>query len=226
MSRRMRGTVLALTVMTGWFLLAGLAWAGEEIGDGQNNHNAPYLRMGVGARALGMGGAFAGVANDLTAGYWNPAGLAWTSGWQIGGMYSSGLEVDRKYNHVGLSKSWTMGAVGFNWLNSGMTDIDWYGEQGQPLGTGDFADNAFMLSLAKRFDIVSLGLTGKYLRQSIDATVPGDDAITGYGLDLGMGLSLSEMFRFGVTVQDIAGSLGDEDDANDIPTNLRAGVAV
>ncbi len=31
---------------------------------------------GVGARALGMGGAFLGVADDYTATYWNPAGLA------------------------------------------------------------------------------------------------------------------------------------------------------
>jgi len=30
----------------------------------------------VGARALGLGGAFVGVANDATAIYWNPAGLA------------------------------------------------------------------------------------------------------------------------------------------------------
>src|SRR5262245_7243593 len=30
----------------------------------------------VGLRALGMGGAFVGVANDVTAVYWNPAGLA------------------------------------------------------------------------------------------------------------------------------------------------------
>jgi hypothetical protein len=30
----------------------------------------------LGARALGMGGAFVAVANDATASYWNPAGLA------------------------------------------------------------------------------------------------------------------------------------------------------
>ncbi len=31
---------------------------------------------GVGVRAMGMGGAFAGLADDFTALYWNPAGLA------------------------------------------------------------------------------------------------------------------------------------------------------
>ncbi|MBD3303163.1 MAG: PorV/PorQ family protein, partial [Candidatus Eisenbacteria bacterium] len=226
MLRRKQGTILALVAVMGWFLLSGLAWAGEGIGDDQNNHNAPYLRMGVGARALGMGGAFTAVANDLTAGYWNPAGLTWTSGWQIGGMYSSGMEVDRSYNHIGFARNSDWGAYGFNWLNAGMTDINWRGSMGEDLGTGDFSDNAFMLSFGKRFDILSLGITGKYLRESLDADVEGDDAISGYGIDLGMGLMLAEQVRFGFNVQDIAGELGSSDDANDIPTNLRAGVAV
>ena len=43
-------------------------------------HGAKYagefLGLGVGARALGMGGAFVGVADDVTACFWNPAGLS------------------------------------------------------------------------------------------------------------------------------------------------------
>lgn len=38
---------------------------------------------GVGVRAMGMGGAFAGVANDFTAIYWNPAGLAQMSNREV-----------------------------------------------------------------------------------------------------------------------------------------------
>lgn len=35
-----------------------------------------FMAIGVGARALGMGGAYVAIANDVTAGYYNPAGLA------------------------------------------------------------------------------------------------------------------------------------------------------
>jgi|GEM_PF-632151 len=226
MAGQRRGALLTLVVL-GTFLLTGFAWAADTMGDPQNNHNAPYLRMGVGARALGMGGAFVGVANDLTAGYWNPAGLTWTRGWSIGGMFSAGMEVDRKYNHVGFARNADWGAYGINWLNAGMTDIEGYNMGNDPTGSFDYTDNAFMFSFGKQFDIASLGITGKYLRASNGGALAGqDDAITGYGIDLGMGLILTDYMRFGFTVQDIAGRLGSVDDANDIPTNLRTGIAI
>src|SRR5438034_6010148 len=66
---------------TAWALgLAGLLVPGvshaanifEKVGtfDGQ------FLKIGVGARAEAMGGAFVGVADDATALYWNAAGIA------------------------------------------------------------------------------------------------------------------------------------------------------
>jgi len=39
-------------------------------------YSGEFLSLGVGARALGLGGAFVGVADDVTASFWNPAGLA------------------------------------------------------------------------------------------------------------------------------------------------------
>ena len=34
-----------------------------------------FLRLGVGARPLGLGNAFVAIAGDASATYWNPAGL-------------------------------------------------------------------------------------------------------------------------------------------------------
>jgi len=39
---------------------------------------APFLNIGVGPRAIGMGGAFIATANDVTSLYWNPAGASRT----------------------------------------------------------------------------------------------------------------------------------------------------
>ena len=37
---------------------------------------APFLNIGVGPRAIAMGGAFIGTADDVTSLYWNPAGAS------------------------------------------------------------------------------------------------------------------------------------------------------
>src|SRR6185295_19386651 len=47
-----------------------------------------FLRIGVGARALGMGSAFVGLADDGTAAYWNPAGIATLERHEITAMHA------------------------------------------------------------------------------------------------------------------------------------------
>ncbi len=64
---------------SGWLFLLLLGIAGpsrgqtnEELGAGLQFSFAP-----PGARSLAMGGAFAGLADDATAAFANPAGLMW-----------------------------------------------------------------------------------------------------------------------------------------------------
>lgn len=45
-------------------------------------------RFGIGARTMGMGGAFIGVADDFTAIHWNPAGLAQIRHFELSGGLS------------------------------------------------------------------------------------------------------------------------------------------
>lgn len=56
------------------FVAAALIALALPAGAG-NKYAGEFLTHGVGARALGMGSAFVGVSDDVTAGYWNPAGV-------------------------------------------------------------------------------------------------------------------------------------------------------
>jgi hypothetical protein len=61
---------------------------------------APTFRLtngGYGSAALGMGGAFVAVANDMSAIYWNPAGLAQLPGLQLGGDYRAMGDTDEDF---------------------------------------------------------------------------------------------------------------------------------
>ena len=63
-------------------LLSGSAFAGTDA--------AAFLKKGVGARALAMGGAFTSIADDTSAIYWNPAGLAKRQQYAFTAMGASG----------------------------------------------------------------------------------------------------------------------------------------
>lgn len=53
-----------------------------------DKYAAEFLKIGVGARALGMGEAFVAVADDGTAGYWNPAGLVYVKQREVSALHA------------------------------------------------------------------------------------------------------------------------------------------
>ena len=55
-------------------LIPGLAQA--EIFEKVGTFGGQFLKIGVGARGAGMGGAFVAMADDATAVFWNAAGIA------------------------------------------------------------------------------------------------------------------------------------------------------
>ena len=58
-----------ILLLIGWSCIAVLAASAE-------NYTGDFLTNGVGGRALGLGGAYVSIADDATATYWNPAGIA------------------------------------------------------------------------------------------------------------------------------------------------------
>ena len=67
--RRLMKTSIALALMFTCFVF------GSSVGVTQVEEIAIGNTFGLGARTMGMGGAFLAVADDFTTLYWNPAGL-------------------------------------------------------------------------------------------------------------------------------------------------------
>ncbi len=102
-----------------------LVWANNKGG----GEAWSFLKIGTGARAIGMGGAFVSVADDATAIYWNPAGLVLLNAREITSMtilsssmrYNTSSEIDGKHHYFSLCIPSEIGnfGVSLNWFKSG-----------------------------------------------------------------------------------------------------------
>ncbi len=151
-----------------------------------------FARDGIGARALALGGTFAAIADDASAGFWNPAGIGLLSGYHVGGMYVvGGVFGDAGITLQDLSLSvkpvQTESIVSFGlaitWINEHISGIPFTGNDG-----GTFTDDQslFLLSFSLPFVgegdwTISAGANLKYYRHTILTGVG-----SGVGFDLGL----------------------------------------
>ncbi len=152
---------------------------------------APFLNIGIGPRAIGMGGAFVATANDVTSLYWNPAGASRTE--SSGAMFNHiSWFADIKYNWAGamLNLGGT-GTVGLNigYLDYGSLEITTLRE---PEGTGEtFNPHDLFLALTYAYNLTdrfSIGANVKYVSQKI-----WNSTANGLAFDLGV-LFLSDIY--------------------------------
>ncbi len=170
---------------------------------GEGGYPGGFLRMGIGARPLGMGGAFVALADDGTAAFWNPAGLGQLDKPQLASMYTR-MSLDRTHHFVGYAQPIRgFATISISWLNYGVAHIDGRDVLGQP--TGDFSDaeNAYLLSIGRKIGhALFVGGTLKFLRHQL-----ADKQASGSGMDLGAMLKFSEAFRIGATIQNISAGI-------------------
>ncbi len=97
--------------------------------------SANFVEIETGARAMGMGGAFVAVADDVTALHWNPAGLAALDRIQVFGMRTSVYGVDAISEDSAIA-GWGTGrrGVALGWARTGAKDL--YNEDTIVLGAG------------------------------------------------------------------------------------------
>lgn len=170
-----------------------------------------FMDIGIGAQNLGKGNAVVAGVSDLSAGYWNPAGLVnLQQPVQVGFMHSEYFAGVAKYDWLGAAFSLDSGkhAIGINILRFAVDEIpntlNLIGPDGtinyDNIRTFSVGDYGFMVSYARKIiPNLSVGGTAKIIYQKAG----GFAKSYGFGIDLGAQYKLKD-FKFGVNIRDIS----------------------
>ena len=129
-----------------------------------------FLEIGIGAPANGIGGAFVSIANDATALYWNPAGVANIEDNMAAVVHTNWIaQTNLDYAALVLPFG-ELGTLGFSYTSLTMPDMK-VRTVAMPEGTGEYfsaGDFAIGASYARKLtDRFSVGFTAKYIQESI-----------------------------------------------------------
>lgn len=169
-----------------------------------------FLSIGVGARSLGMANASVANINDVTSGYWNPAGLtALETKFDAGIMHAEYFAGIAKYDYLaGAMALDTNSYLGATIIRFGVDDIPNTTDLIDKDGNIDYdritkfsaADYAVLISYARKTNITNLsyGANLKIIYRNIGKFAHA----WGFGLDLGMQYKLRD-WKFGAMARDI-----------------------
>ena len=168
-----------------------------------------FLSVGIGARALAMSNSVTASATDVTAGYWNPAGLSLIDKkYEIGIMHSEFFAGLTKFDYAGFAyKISDSSSFAVTLLRYGTDDIQNTLELVDQDGNVDYskikkfsvADYAFLLSYSKKtiIDGLSIGANAKIIYRNIGSFANA----YGFGFDIGA-IYNKNKWHTGITIRD------------------------
>ncbi|GGK56974.1 PorV/PorQ family protein [Rufibacter glacialis] len=189
-------------------LLPGLGQAQDISAPKYSNE---FLNIGVGARALGMGGVQSAIVRDATAGFWNPAGLVGLPKRHNAVYMHSELFAGIVKNDYGAyaTNLDSTSALAFSIIRTGVDDIadtrrlqNEYGAiQYDSIEFFSVADYAFLASYARQSNLVrglTLGANVKIIYRNVGKFANA----WGFGIDAGAQLRRGN-WNFGLVAKDI-----------------------
>lgn len=182
---------------------------------------ADFLRIGLGARSAGMGGAYTAVSTGAQAAYWNPAGL-WSesSGEALLSHFAWYQDVTVEQGalaHTINDRSSLAASIGF--LNYGAID----GRDANGASTGDISAYDWFGAVSYSYwvtPVLSLGVTGKFVNQKLD-----DVGASTFAADVGA-LYHFDRVTVGAVLANVGPDMSFEGVSEHLPSSARLGAAV
>lgn len=184
--------------------------------------SAAYLKMDMGARAVGMGGAYVAADPDINTPWYNPAGPMQLTEAQMAFMYNRWI-CETSLSYAGYLQPSANGksVFGAGLLYYNMGSIEKVTNSGYTTG-GTYSAYAAvgLLTYARRVgQKLALGLNVKYIAEHIDSL-----SATAMAADIGM-LYPGDKWNFGLAIQNIGQGMafGEGGQSAPLPMVIRAG---
>jgi outer membrane protein OmpA-like peptidoglycan-associated protein len=188
---------------------------------GNGDTGVQFLRIGVGARAVGMGEAQVGLADDINSIYWNPAGLNILKTAECSFMQCNWFE-DISYQYFGYAQPTGFGIIGgaVNYLT--MNPIMEYDKAGYALNQSyKPTDTAYSLVYANRIWNIPVGASLKYITSSIQ-----DEKTSAVAVDIGgLYTIIKDKLDSGIMIQNMGNSMKYISKPVPLPFNIKLGVS-
>ena len=188
------------------------------------NTGASFLKIGVGARPVGLGSAFTAIANDVTAINWNPGGLSQLMQKQISAMHSQWI-VDSNLDYIGFASPLKSGVFGGSVIVLSQGEMEGRDENRQQTASFGASDMAVTFSFSrnlllsnKRF--IGLGANLKIIQQKIES-----EQATGVAIDLGALYHFRSLpFTAGLSIQNLGPQMKFINEGYNLPLTVATGL--
>lgn len=180
-----------------------------------------FLRLGGGARPMAMGEAYVGLADDISAMYFNPAGLARMEFPEIISMSNYWL-ADTRQIIAGFAVPTELGVFGIGYSGLGSGDIQGYDQNGAVTSAFNTNSSSVNLSFGKRLDPNwSWGIGLKSVAERL-----ADSNASTYALDAGLQYRVNKNVMVGAALLNYGSGLTFITEQANLPTSYRVGAAV
>jgi hypothetical protein len=198
------------------FTLSSLGYASFKKSD-IGTASAQFLKIGIGARGIGMGGAQVAVTDDVNSIYWNPAGLMKITDRQLSVMDYIWFQ-DINYQTAVYAQKTKYGVFGamVNYLS--MSAIQKRDNTGTQYGDFKPNDTAVTLSYARNIKDIPVGANLKYVSSKID-----DVSANAVALDLGGQYKYDDRLCFGLALQNLGTKMKFLNKSEKLPFTIKVG---